>query len=169
MKWSLCSDYLQLTFTTADSQKLCSCGSGTPPVGTHCLFSAWVCYKPTDFTAWKHLDGHWLWELVANETGQGSRLQLLDCSQSWTQTELGTSTALACQLHNTPSQLIPDVASYQNTGSRVKVELENETKLMWFESFTFIKSWRERSKRRNKGLPFYSRVQVTVIVTCNTT
>ena len=50
-----------------------------------------VCFMSTDFMAWKHLGGQWPWEPLASETGQGLRVQLLDCSQSWTQMELGTS------------------------------------------------------------------------------
>ena len=59
-----------------------------------------------------------------------------------------------CKTH--PGQLIRDVASYQITGSWTKAELENEHELMCFESFSFIKSRRERAREMKERIASFT-------------
>lgn len=89
-------------------------------------------------------------ELGPDGAGNEHRLQHADCKTR-------------------PGQLIPNLASHQITDFCAKAELETETELMCFQSFSFIESWRERARGERKDYFFYRWVQATIIVTYNST
>lgn len=147
MKLSLCGDQLQLTFTTAASQMLCSCRYGVPPDWTRCLFPDCMCFIPTSFTAWKHLGGQRLQEPLANDTVQGLTVRELDRSQSRTQMELGTGmgfsvpAAKLLPLSSSLMQLLPKLQVLAR-----KQNLKMKLSLCALSLFSFIKSWRQRAR-----------------------